>query len=119
MSDPLRLNRQSFLIAPVRGHSPGEWANAVFALEGEGWSVYWPARDTDQTDLVGLDICRTNVQAISGADAVHVIWDGHSQGCLFDLGAAFALGKRVIPLILPPASEGKSFQNMISAWARL
>lgn len=35
----------------------------------------------------------------------------------FDLGMAFALGKKVIPILLPEATSGKSFQNMIRAWA--
>lgn len=51
------------------------------------------------------------------ADIVHVVWDGQSQGCLFDLGVAFALGKALRPIELPAATEGKSFQNMMRAWA--
>lgn len=76
-----------------------------------------PPHDTDQQDDTGLRICRDNLQAIKEADVVHIIWDGKSQGSLFDLGVAFALGKRIIPLELPPATEGKSFQNMVRAWA--
>jgi len=108
---------RTFLISPVRGQSPDVWAEHVAALEAAGYSVHWPHRDTNQDDAVGLRICGDNLEAIRAADVVHVIWDGKSQGCLFDLGMAFALGKAVIPISLPSQTEGKSFQNMIRAWA--
>jgi hypothetical protein len=109
--------KTSFLICPVRGVDPQVSQGHVAQLEADGYRVHWPHRDTDQDDLAGLRICRDNMMAIAAADVVHVIWDGKSQGCLFDLGIAFALGKSIIPLSLPPESEGKSFQNMIRAWA--
>lgn len=107
----------TFLIAPVRGHAPDAWAHDVATLEAAGHRVYWPARDTDQSDTIGLRICRQNLAAIRNADMVHVIWDGESHGTLFDLGMAFALNKPITPISLPPQSDGKSFQNMIRAWA--
>lgn len=109
--------RRTFLICPVRGADPALSRSAVERLEADGWLVHWPPRDTDQNDPVGLRICRDNAAAIAAADVVHVIWDGRSQGCLFDLGVAFALGKRVVPLDLPAPTEAKSFQNMVRAWA--
>lgn len=108
---------KSFLICPVRGMSPDAHQAAVSELEAQGYTVHWPPRDTDQKDEVGLRICRDNAAAIAAADIVHVIWDGKSQGCLFDLGVAFALNKPIEPIIIPALSEGKSFQNMIAAWA--
>lgn len=109
---------KTFLICPVRGHDPTAWESFVDELERRSWKVYWPPRDTCQEDLTGLRICRDNREAIRGADAVHLIWDGKSQGVLFDLGMAFALGKKVIVIALPEATEGKSFQNMVRAWAK-
>jgi nucleoside 2-deoxyribosyltransferase len=109
--------KKTFLIGPVRGFPPDYLASVVAGLESDGWQVHWPARDTDQSDPTGILICTDNVSAIRNADAVHVIWDGVSQGCLFDLGAAFALMKPVIPIELPEPTEGKSFQNMIRNWA--
>lgn len=109
----------SFLICPVRGVDPETQRGIVEKLEAEGFKVHWPARDTDQNDPDGYRICSDNLAAIRGADVVHVIWDGKSQGCLFDLGMAFALYKYIIPVELPPRSEGKSFQNMIRAYAAL
>lgn len=108
---------KSFLIAPVRGFRPDQWAKTIENLTKEGFDVYWPQRDTDQRDQVGLQICSQNAAAIAHAEVVHVIWDGLSQGCLFDLGIAFAMKKKIIVLDLPPPTEGKSFQNMLRAWA--
>lgn len=108
---------KSFLICPVRGKDPETYRAIVAALEARGYAVHWPPRDTDQNDNTGLRICGDNRAAIEAADIVHIVWDGQSQGCLFDLGMAFALGKDIEPIDLPPPTEGKSFQNMIHAWA--
>lgn len=107
---------KTFLICPVRGHDMSETEDVVKTLE-EVFDVYWPPRDTDQNDPIGLDICNSNLLAIMAADVVHIIWDGKSTGSLFDLGMAFALRKRVIPIELPPETDHKSFQNMIQAYA--
>ena len=95
-----------------------ETQGIVDALEADGWNVYWPPRDTPQDDPTGYTICRTNEAAIRARPCVHFVWDGQSQGCLFDLGMAFALGKRVIPVKMPPATPGKSFQNMVTEWTK-
>jgi nucleoside 2-deoxyribosyltransferase len=107
---------KTFLICPVRGHDMSETQEVVDRLEYAGFDVYWPPRDTDQTDPIGLQICKDNRAAIEEADIVHIVWDGKSTGSLFDLGMAFALGKPVIPISLPPETEHKSFQNMIMAY---
>ena len=107
---------RTFLVCPVRGVDPMSAASIVSDLESDGWAVHWPPRDTDQTDDTGFRICSDNLAAIREADTVHVVWDGKSQGVLFDLGMAFALGKTVVPVSLPAPTKGKSFQNMIHAW---
>jgi hypothetical protein len=109
---------RTFLIAPVRGKPGDTFAAVVKDLERRGFDVHWPARDTDQSDGVGFQICLQNAAAIAAADVVHVIWDGQSQGCLFDLGIAFALKKPVVALDLPPQTIDRSFQNMILARER-
>lgn len=109
-------DKRSFLICPVRDVDPAVSRAFVTMLEADGWTVHWPTRDTNQDDATGLQICRDNAAAIQAASVVHVIWDGKSQGCLFDLGIAFALNKPIVALSLPDASFGKSFQNMIRAW---
>jgi nucleoside 2-deoxyribosyltransferase len=95
------------------------WQPIVFALETEGYVVHFPPRDTAQTCSTGLNICVDNRAAIEASDCIHVVWDGKSQGCLFDLGMAFALRKRVIPIQLPSPSAEKSFQNMVAAWGTI
>jgi len=108
-------NKKSFLISPVRGYEQKPNKALVRDLESEGYIVHYPARDTNQIDDTGLQICKDNMEAIKNADVIHFVWDGKSQGSLFDLGMAFALNKRIIPLLLPELSEGKSFQNMVTA----
>ena len=110
-----RFKVRSFLICPVRNSEPGKTAGIVMQLEADGFDVHWPHRDTDQNDDTGLRICTDNRQAIEGADVVHVVWDGVSQGCLFDLGMAFAMRKPITAISLPAQSRGKSFQNFIRA----
>mgnify|MGYP001114778601 CR=1 FL=1 len=112
-------DKRTFLICPVRGHSPEETRANVEKLESEGWDVYWPPRDTDQDDPTGLRICKDNRAAIKARPYVHIIWDGKSQGGLFDLGMAFAYEKKIIAIELPEPTEGKSFQNMVTEWAGL
>ena len=107
---------KSFLICPVRGVAADTYAEIVARLEQEGYQVHWPPRDTHQVDPTGLRICHDNRRAIMAADIVHVVWDGKSQGCLFDLGMTFAMRKPVRMILLPPATDGKSFQNMARAW---
>ncbi len=106
-----------FLICPVRGHEMTETSKTVEALEADGNEVYWPPRDTDQVDPTGLRICEDNLRAIQQCDKVYFLWDGKSQGSLFDLGMAFALYKPLVIVELPPLTEGKSFQNMATKWA--
>jgi nucleoside 2-deoxyribosyltransferase len=109
--------KKTFLICPVRGHDPNEFLSVVYRLELVGWKVHYPPKDTNQDDPSGYDICTQNRKAIEDADAVHIIWDGKSQGCLFDLGMAFALNKELIIISIPEFTEGKSFQNMMAKWA--
>lgn len=109
-----------FLICPVRNATSAETtkiAQYVADLEAEGVDVYWPARDTDQTDPVGIDICRTSIAAIANAHSVHVWYSPSSAGELFNLGAAMAL-KKPIRLVnredtTTKRTEGKSFVNVL------
>ena len=109
--------KRAYLICPVRGHSPSESEPYVVWLEGRGWDVYWPHRDTNQDDPVGLEICMQNREAIERADCIFLIFDPSSSGSLFDLGMAFALEKPLVILDAPPPDPGvKSFTVMIRAW---
>ena len=110
---------KTFLICPVRGKSAEETQGIVDELEALDYDVHWPHRDTDQNDDTGLRICQDNRRAIEEADVVHIVWDGNSQGCLFDLGIAFALRKRIMPVELPGKTDHKSFQNMVMELSRI
>jgi hypothetical protein len=107
-----------FIIQPVRNISEEmkqELVAYVTELESEGHEVYLPMKDTDQNDPIGYKICDANKLAIKSCDEVHIAWDGKSQGCLFDLGIAFAFNKRIktIKNFLPEITGEKSFQKFI------
>jgi nucleoside 2-deoxyribosyltransferase len=109
-----------FVTCPVRGVTEEETEEIsayVADLEHAGHQVHWPARDTNQLDdPIGTRICEENVDAIEAADQVHVWWADSSTGTLFDLGAAFALGKLIVVANLPlEPTAGKSFRNVVLA----
>jgi len=114
------MNKKIFIIHPVRNLSL-EWKKGlekyVEELERQGYIVHFPIRDTNQNDRTGLNICRENLRAIKEADEVHIAWDGKSQGCLFDLGMAFALNKpiKTITGYFPNPTLHKSFASMVHA----
>lgn len=113
------MSRRAFLICPVRGVDAAQSAQWAQGIEADGYTLHWPPRDTDQSDTVGLAICRENLKAIRRAEVVFVVWDGKSQGCLFDLGMALALRKPIRVLSMPAVEPGaKSFQAMAQAWER-
>lgn len=107
-----------FLISPVRNGTKEEHDLAalyVASMKMEGHTVYWPLRDTDQSDPVGKDICEDNIAAIRAADEVHIWWSPSTRGGLFDLGAAMALGKKIELANHVDATLGKSFENVLIA----
>ena len=107
---------KAFLICPVRGKDPKKYNGLIAELSRCGLQVYCPALDTNQNDPNGLRICEDNLLAMMAAKIVLVIWDGESQGVLFDLGMAFTLRKPIMEIFMPPATVGKSFQNMVREW---
>lgn len=57
---------------------------------------YIPGRDTPQT--TGDAILKANLEALIESDEdVYAVWDGSSLGTLFDMGSAYALGKKIHP----------------------
>jgi hypothetical protein len=109
-----------FLICPVRyageAHSR-KIAEYVRQQENvEGNTVHWPARDTLQTgDPIGTRIIGDNFFAMSISQEVHVWYDITSQGSLFDLGMAWAMGKliRLANRNEIPQTTEKSFSNFL------
>lgn len=84
-------------------------------LELEGHQVYAPWRDTNQK-MREIDIHRANLDGMASCDCVALVWDGISQGVLFDMGMAFALGLPLVIIRIPPPTNSKSFQNLFIQW---
>lgn len=113
------MKQKAFLICPIRNTAIEYELGIEAQLEvlEKDYEVHYPKRDTNQL-ATELQICEDNRKAIEAADVVFFIWDGKSQGCLFDLGMAFAMRKpvKIITGYMPPMTRGKSFQNMAYAW---
>jgi len=101
------------IICSVRAGTPEGVYDYATELEAQGHQVYLPPRDTPQDDPTGYTICLRMKQAISQADEVHIFYSPASQGTHFDLGMAFALGKRWKLVNNPPDSEEKSYIKVI------
>ena len=122
-----------FLICSVREVTDEEKAaqlKYVGKLEAEGHEVYWPTRDNEHqdTDKVGLQICKKNAQEMLESDEVHVWYSQKSEGSKFDLGMAFVIlrttdpGSLVFVLANPEAvrkTPHKSFENVLLSLAGL
>ena len=79
-------------------HSSGMTKQALVhaeKLESEGHETYVPLRDTEQVLTTEADILASNLREIKWSDECHLIWDLSSQGTLFDMGCAYALGKPI------------------------
>ena len=112
------LGKKAYIVCPVRGASPTGTENMVRELEDQGYEVHWPHRDTNQ-EGTGLEICKQNAEAIRASDEIYVIWDGKSQGCLFDLGIAFALGSHGGTLTDTIAATSKAKDDLGEEHVRL
>ena len=101
------------IICSVRAGTPSEVYDYVGELEAIGHQVYLPPRDTPQDDTTGLNICLRMCQQIKLADEIHIFYDKNSQGIHFDMGCAFALGKKWRLVNTPPDNNGKSYIKVI------
>ena len=63
-----------------------------------GHHVHFPPDDVCQDDPTGETICHAHLAAMQTADEVHVFWDVKSSGSHFDLGMAYALGVKIVPV---------------------
>lgn len=83
-----------------------------------GHSVHFPPDDAPQDDPTGVAICSAHLEAMRRADEVHVFWDVKSSGSHFDLGMAYALGVRLVPVACEhPDGPDKSYWKVINACA--
>lgn len=85
-------------------------------LEDKGIEVHLPHRDTNQ-EASGYEICRQNSRAIAASDEVHIFYNPDSQGTHFDMGVAFAMGKKIIVVENVEYGSGKSYPRMLDEWA--
>ena len=86
-------------------------------LRHQGHEVHYPPDDAPQDDPTGEAICRTHRDAMDLAHEVHVFWDVQSKGSHFDLGMAYALRKRIVPVeCIHPDGPEKSYWKVMQAW---
>jgi len=107
-----------FIICTVRGASEEykkKLEDYVSDLESKGHILHLPHRDTNQ-NLNGIDICKINATAILNADEVHIFYNSTSQGTHFDMGVAFALGKKIKVIENGEITMGKSYPRMLVEW---
>lgn len=112
-----------FLICPVRQatEKQKEQINKyIIETKLKGKKIYYPARDTNQSDPIGVKIISENCFAMQISKEVHIWYDPTSQGSAFDLGMAYMLDK---PLHIVNAAEvtqtpHKSIGNFIKWWSK-
>ncbi len=101
------------IICSVRLGTPQEVYDYVEKMERVGHQVYLPPRDTPQDDSTGLNICLRMCQQIRLTDEIHIFYYPDSQGIHFDMGCAFALGKKWKLINDPPDDDKKSYIKVI------
>lgn len=108
-----------YIICAVRNALPERVAEIrayAEAKRAEGHHVHFPPDDVPQEDSTGEAICRMHLSAMEITDEVHVFWDVESKGSHFDLGMAYALCKRVVPVSCErPDGPGKSYWKVMNA----
>lgn len=114
-----KMTKKVFIICIVRGASEEyvkKLETYVADLESKGVEVHLPHRDTNQT-ATGYEICTENMNAIAKANEVHIFYNSKSQGTHFDMGVAFAMGKRIVVVESEKYGPGKSYPRMLDEWA--
>lgn len=105
------------VICPVRGVSDqqqDEIDSQCKAWEEDGYEVHNPKYAVDQNDETGYNICKGHLESMREADYIAVWWDVNSKGSHFDLGMAFALGKKVVLMkTYQPDNDGKSYVKVM------
>ena len=113
------MDKKVFIICTVRGADEEyvkKLEDYVANLEAQGVKVHLPHRDTNQ-EATGLEICTQNMQAIAKSNEVHIFYNSKSQGTHFDMGVAFAMGKRIVVVETEKYGPGKSYPRMLDEWA--
>lgn len=105
------------LICPVRNvtdEQQKEIDDYCHNMISMGHECHNPKYAVDQNDDTGFNICKGHLESMVSADLVAVFWDVNSKGSHFDLGMAFALGKKIdLIKIYQPDNEGKSYVKVM------
>ena len=108
-----------YVICAVRNAAPEKVSRIRAYVEQQrslGHHVHFPPDDAPQDDPTGVEICRVHLEAMKSADEVHIFWDVNSKGSHFDLGMAYALGKRLNPIACDGVDgKEKSYWKVITA----
>lgn len=116
------MKKKIFVICPVRQAdriTKVKLEEYTRILEEEGnCEVHLPHRDTNQKNS-SFGICSENLEAIKNADEVHVCYNSKSQGIHFDMGVAFALGKKVVIIQNELFGIEKSFAQLLDQWQKI
>ena len=113
--------KRIFIICTVRGASDEykkKLEDYVAKLESEGNQVHPPHRDTNQ-QASGYEICSQNARAIAMCHEVHIFYNPDSQGTHFDMGVAFAYGRKIVVVENVEYGPGKSYPRMLDEWASI
>ena len=106
-----------YIICAVRNASPErvlEIRKYADQMRYCGHRVHFPPDDAPQEDPTGEAICRAHLKAMKGADEIHVFWDVKSRGSHFDLGMAYALGVKIVPIFCEhPDGQEKSYWKVM------
>lgn len=92
------LEKRIFMICPVNDATDEEKAflkEYKANLISQGIQVHYPGDDTNQDDLIGLNICSENRFAIKRSDEVHLYYHPKSIGTVFDTGMTFMAEKNL------------------------
>jgi hypothetical protein len=115
-----KMKKNIFLICPVRIANKKEkkfLEDYSLKLEDKGNKIYYPARDTNQNDSIGLRICSDNRYAIKNSDEVHIYFNKKSNGSMFDVGMNF-MAEKDLHVINPSELNDNYISNFISGYAK-
>ncbi len=107
-----------FLICPVANASEDQKAEMMMyieVIEGAGYDVHYPHRDTNQKDPIGYNIISENLDAIMWADEVHLFYSKGSRGSIMDFGFSFSQRKPIYVVNKEQieVTSGKSYENIL------
>jgi len=110
----------AFIISPVKNIQVKEICRIddyIEKLKRKGFTkIHFPYKHTNQK-ATEVEICSQNRQAIIDSDEVFIYYSKDSVGSIFDLGMAFALGKKITVINSNNAmlfrTDYKSFSNLL------